>query len=236
MNARRLRFSGDAFGVARSLLGQHLVRCLDGQRLSGRIVEVEAYLGPHDLACHTVGGRRTARNESMYLGGGHAYVYLIYGMHHCVNITTGPRESGAAVLIRGLEPLESLEVMHVRRGGIRSTRDLCRGPGRLCEALAIDRDLDGIDLRESRELWIERAQSVSDSDILVGPRIGLGEAGLWSDAPLRLGVRGSGFVSRPVPVEMGSRALERAEMHMKSILKQGSSDMLYHGEETWRGR
>lgn len=229
MTTRRLRFSGDAFGVARSLLGQHLVRCVDGQRVSGRIVEVEAYLGPHDLASHTAGGRRTARNESMYLGGGHAYVYLIYGMHHCFNITSGPRDSGAAVLIRGLEPLEGLEIMHVRRGGIRSTLDLCRGPGRLCGALAIDRDLDGIDLRESRRLWIERAGSVPDSDIMVGPRIGLGQAGVWTEAPLRLGLRGSGFISRPMPIEMGSRTLERAEMDMKSIQKQGSSDMLYHG-------
>lgn len=231
MTDRRRGFGGDALAVARSLLGQHLVRRLDGERLSGRIVEVEAYLGPHDLACHTAGGRRTARNESMFLGGGHAYVYLIYGMHHCFNVTTGRRGAGAAVLIRGLEPIEGIEIMRQHRGVARSKLDLCRGPGRLCEALGIDRDLDGIDLRKSRRLWIEPTGTVPGSQIVIGPRIGLGAVGEWADAPLRLGLSGCPFVSRPVPVERGSRALERAEMYMKSIREVGSSDMLYHGTE-----
>ncbi|MDG2422904.1 MAG: DNA-3-methyladenine glycosylase [Phycisphaerales bacterium] len=214
MTARRLGFGGDAIGVARSLLGQMLVRCLGGSRMVGRIVEVEAYLGPHDLACHTAGGRRTPRNESMYLGGGHAYVYLIYGMHHCVNITTGRRASGAAVLIRAVEPMDGVDAMWQRRGAIRPRRDLCRGPGRLCEAMGIDRQLDGLDLRTSKQLWIERGFKVPFSEIVAGPRVGLGKAGKWEKAPLRLAIRENHYVSRPAPLETASRALETLEINM----------------------
>lgn len=185
--------------VARSLLGQRLVRVLRGKRCSGRIVEVEAYLGPEDLASHTAGGRRTPRNESMYLGGGHAYVYLAYGLHHCFNVTVGRRGSGAAVLVRSLEPLEGIDSMQRRWSTSRSERDLCRGPGRLSKALGIKLVLDGIDLRCSDELWIEPMKRVPSSRVFTGPRIGLGQAGEWCDAPLRLGLRDCPFVSRPMP-------------------------------------
>ena len=211
---RRLAFGGEAINVAMSLLGQHLVRCDRGHRMVGRIVELEAYLGPHDLASHTVGGRRTARNESMYLGGGHAYVYLIYGMHHCFNITTGRRGSGAAVLIRAIEPLEGLDEMQRRRTASRSSRDLCRGPGRLCAAFGINRDLDAEDLRTSSRIWIERSGRIPDSQIVAGPRVGLGNAGTWVAAPLRFALRENPHVSRPLPAETAVEALERHEFGM----------------------
>ncbi|MCH2133231.1 MAG: DNA-3-methyladenine glycosylase [Phycisphaerales bacterium] len=201
MPPRRRGFAGDAAVVARSLLGQRVCRSLDGALLVGRIVEVEAYLGPGDLACHTAGGRRTERNESMYLGGGHAYVYLIYGMHHCLNITTGPRGSGAAVLVRAVEPLEGIPVMEHRRGPrVRGPRDLCRGPGRLCEAFGIDRELDGLDLRTSELLWIERCRRVPDTRIHRTARVGLGKnLGTWMHEPLRFSLREDPYVSAPRP-------------------------------------
>ena len=104
-------FSGDPVTVAHNLLGQRLVRMLDGRRLAGVIVEVEAYLGAPDRAAHTYKGRRTARNESMYLGGGHAYVYFTYGMHHCLNVVCGGKGDGTAVLLRAREPIETARLM-----------------------------------------------------------------------------------------------------------------------------
>ncbi len=117
-------YGADPQTVARNLLGQRLVRVDDGRRLAGVIVEVEAYLGLRDRAAHTYGGRRTARNESMYLGGGYAYVYFTYGMHHCLNVVCGGRGDGTAILLRAIEPTEGLEVMFARRAAARHTRDL----------------------------------------------------------------------------------------------------------------
>jgi DNA-3-methyladenine glycosylase len=193
------RFDADAVRLARLLLGQTLVRVLDGRRLAGRIVEVEAYLGPRDRAAHTFGGHRSPRNASMWRGGGHAYVYFTYGLHHCLNVVAGPRDSGQAVLLRALEPLEGLEDMRRRRPAARRLEELCAGPARLTQALAIDRALDGIDLREHAGLWIERsrARALPDALVLAAPRVGVDYAGAWARRRLRFLVRGSRHVSRP---------------------------------------
>ena len=119
-------FARDTLAVARNLLGQRLVRVLDGARLAGRIVEVEAYVGEGDQACHARFGR-TRRNAPMYGPPGHAYVYFVYGMHHCLNVVTGREGNPAAVLIRALEPLEGIEGMRARRGG-RPDAQLASGP------------------------------------------------------------------------------------------------------------
>jgi DNA-3-methyladenine glycosylase len=195
---RFIGFSVDPVTLARRLLGQRLVRIVDGQRLAGVIVEVEAYLGEADRAAHSFGGRRTARNASMYLEGGHTYVYFTYGMHHCLNIVCGRVDEGVAVLVRALEPSEGLESMFRRRPRARSVRELCSGPARLAQALAIDRGLDGVDLRTCRELWIERvrARALPERSIETGPRIGVAYAGPWAVAPLRFRVKGSQYVSR----------------------------------------
>ncbi|MCH2154346.1 MAG: DNA-3-methyladenine glycosylase [Phycisphaerales bacterium] len=212
--SRRLRYNLDALDLARSLLGQYLVRKQGRHRLSGRIVEVEAYLGPHDLASHTAMGRRTPRNESMYLGAGHAYVYLIYGMHHCFNITAGRPDTGAAVLVRAIEPVEGVEVMRQVRGEVRH-RDLCRGPGRLSKALGISRDLDGDDLRHSQDLWVERGDRLPDERVICGPRVGLGQAGKWAEAPLRLAIRDCLFVSAPGMPQIGFNDIRTHEFALK---------------------
>ncbi len=189
-------FNDDPVTVARKLLGQRLVRVVDGRRLAGTIVEVEAYLGPADRAAHTWGGRRTARNESMYLPGGHAYVYFTYGMHHCLNVVCGAQDEGVAVLVRALQPTEGLGIMSRRRGGA-AEPDLCRGPGNLARALALDRSMDGTDLRRSPDLFIERARlrALPDRCIAATPRIGVGYAGPWTRRRLRFLIKGNPCVS-----------------------------------------
>jgi DNA-3-methyladenine glycosylase len=187
--------------VACDLLGRWLVRELDGEPLVLRLVEVEAYLGAPDRASHAWGGRRTLRNESLYLPGGYAYVYFIYGMHWCLNAVTGERDVGSAVLIRAGEPVEGEERMAANRGWTRKPRpgDLAGGPGKLCQALAIDRTLDGVRL-DRGELRITEGEPVDAAEIAAGPRIGVdyaGEAAAW---PLRFAVRGNPHVSKPRPV------------------------------------
>lgn len=195
-------FTRDSVTVARALLGQRLVRIHHGERLAGTIVEVEAYLGIDDAAAHSHRGRRTQRNEAMYLVGGHAYVYFIYGIHHCVNVVVGGADEPVAVLIRALEPIEGLATMRTRRRIIDETaasdRRLCSGPGKLCEALAIDRAMNAADLIADDELFIEEAvkRPLPDDRIVAGPRIGVDYAGEWAKKPLRFHVRGNPHVSR----------------------------------------
>lgn len=188
----------DPVAVAKALLGQRLVRVLDGQRLAGVIVEVEAYLGVADRAAHTYNGRRTARNESMWGDGGHAYVYFTYGMHYCLNAVAGTRGHPVAVLLRALEPVEGLEVMRKHRAKARRDTDLCSGPAKLCQAMAIDRRLDGHDLVSGSELFIERVRRRAHplSMIVRGPRVGVAYAGAWARRPLRFYLKGNPHVSR----------------------------------------
>lgn len=205
--ARRLplRFFGrDAAAVARALLGQVLVRVLDdGTRLTGRIVETEAYLGVADRAAHSFGGRRTARNESMWGEAGRAYVYFVYGMHHCLNVVTEGPGQPSAVLLRALEPLEGLATMRrhraANRGGSRPLPDtaLCSGPARLAQALAVGRAFDGADLVAGPTLFLARGIRLAPRRISAGPRIGVDYAGEWAAAPLRFCLAGSPFLSRP---------------------------------------
>lgn len=196
--ARRFSgYAGDPVRVARALLGQRLVRVIRGRRLAGVIAETEAYLGPRDRAAHTFGGRRTPRNASMWRGGGHAYVYLVYGLHHCLNVVCGAEDEGVAVLLRALEPTEGLEAMRRRRPAARRDTDLCSGPGRLTQALGIDRRLDGVDLCRDSRLFVEaiRSRPLPASKIRVSSRIGVAYAREWADAPLRFCLAGSPHLS-----------------------------------------
>lgn len=195
-------FHRDTEEVARNLLGRHLVRRLDGETLVLRIVETEAYLGAPDAASHAAGGHRSPRVESLYLPGGHAYVYLIYGIHHCLNVVTGEAETGSAVLLRAGEPLAGAATMERLRGWReRPTRpgDLAGGPGKLCQALGIDRALDGVRLEEGSGLWITEGEPVPVGRVASGPRVGVGYAGEAAGWPLRFAERGNAHVSRPKP-------------------------------------
>jgi DNA-3-methyladenine glycosylase len=188
-------FARDTLVVARELLGQRLVRMWEGGRISGRIVEVEAYVGEEDQACHARCGR-TERNASMYGLPGHAYVYFVYGMHHCLNIVTQREGFPAAVLIRALEPLEGIEAMRARRGG-RIDVELTSGPARLCQALGIDRRLDGVDLcAPDAVLFIEKSGALPDVAVTTGPRVGVRGDEVALAAPWRFYVQDNGYVSR----------------------------------------
>lgn len=185
-----------AESVARALLGQILVSTIDGTTTSGRIVETEAYVGPHDAASHAaerIG--RTRRNESMYGDPGIAYIYRIYGVHWCLNVVTDRAAYPAAVLIRALEPLIGLEVMRGRRSLVRparADRDLCSGPGKLAQALAITGTLDGHPL-DRPPLSIVEGARIPPRRIVTAERIGITRAHDW---PLRFYERGNPHVSR----------------------------------------
>jgi DNA-3-methyladenine glycosylase len=198
---RRGFFARDTLVVARALLGQRLVRLLDGERLAGRIVEVEAYIGEGDLASHARFGR-TARNTPMYGVPGHAYIYFIYGMHHCLNVVTEREGFPAAVLIRALEPLEGIATMRTRRVmenpecGLQSAPKLTNGPARLCQALGIDRRFDGADLcAPDALLFIEKDTAVPDEAVASGPRVGVRGDEKALTAPWRFYVQGNRYVS-----------------------------------------
>jgi len=165
-------YARETLTVARQLLGQRLVRVLEGERLSGRIVETEAYIGEADLACHAARGL-TPRTAVMFGPPGRAYVYFIYGMHHCLNVVTEQAGFAAAVLIRALQPLEGLAAMRSHRFD-RSDGQRLRltdGPGKLCQALQITRELNGVDLATSDELFIEAGSTIPDEDVLTTPRV-----------------------------------------------------------------
>ena len=193
-------FRRPAETVARGLLGRYLVRELDGERLALRLVETEAYLGAPDRASHAWADRRTARNESLYLPGGHAYVYFIYGMHYCLNAVTGEAGVGSAVLLRAGEPVAGEERMRQNRRLAAKTRpgDLAGGPGKICQALAIGRELDGV-LLDQPPLYIARGEPVAESEVVASPRIGVDYAGEAAEWPLRFSVRGNPHVSKPRP-------------------------------------
>jgi DNA-3-methyladenine glycosylase len=163
----------DARELARDLLGRILVTKIGGERTAGRIIETEAYLGSDDRASHSHRGP-TKRNEAMFLEGGHAYVYFIYGMYYCFNVVTGREGAGEAVLIRALEPTEGIETMRRRRG--RSPRrdiELTDGPGKLAIALGIGPELNGVDLAADRRIWIEEGEPLAEEEVIITPRIGI---------------------------------------------------------------
>lgn len=181
--------------VARDLLGKLLVvPAKNGTRVSGFIVETEAYRGPHDRAAHSYGGRRTKRTEPMYGIGGTAYVFFVYGMYYQFNVVTNAAELPHAVLIRAVEPFEGIEVMRKRRHG-QPDHNLTNGPGKLCIALGIDRSLDGADLLGER-VWLEEGRKIGRSRIVSGPRIGIDYAQEWVDKPWRFWIKDNPYVSR----------------------------------------
>ena len=185
----------DVLEVARDLLGKKLVvPGRNGARVSGIIVETEAYRGPEDRASHAYGGRRTKRTETMYQRGGLAYVYFVYGMYHQFNVVTNIEEIPHAILIRALEPVEGLEIMRTRRHS-HADRNLTNGPGKLCLAMGIDRQLDRADLLGNK-VWLEELENVPPSRIAKGPRIGIDYAEEWIEKPWRFWVKGNEYVSR----------------------------------------
>jgi DNA-3-methyladenine glycosylase len=176
-------YARKAITVARALLGKHLVHVHDGIERRGRIVEVEAYLGPHDLAAHSARGL-TPRTRTMFGPPGHAYVYLIYGIHHCMNVVCEPEGKAAAVLLRALEPVPG-------SGGL----ERAAGPGLLCKAMGLDRRHDGHDLL-SDSLYIDDPGEAMRLKVVRRPRIGVDYAGEWAKKELRFYIADNPHVSR----------------------------------------
>ena len=185
----------DTVTVARALLGCVLWRKTGRHLLAARIVETEAYLGANDQASHARRGLRSERNASMYLDGGHAYVYFTYGMHWCLNVVTQEEDIAEAVLLRGVEPIRGIEEMRKRRPKAKRDFDLTNGPGKICMAMDIDRKLDGESLDGDRLYITERDTALDESQIGVTTRIGVEgapEAAMW---PLRFIIRGNRYVT-----------------------------------------
>jgi DNA-3-methyladenine glycosylase len=186
-------YSRPALDVANDLLGKVLVRRIGRKNLSGKIVETEAYVGPHDLACHASKGH-TARTSIMFGPPGYAYVYMIYGFYFCLNVVTEPPGHPAAVLIRAIEPLDNVGLMRkLRRNPARET-NITSGPGKLCMAMSIDKQLNGADLLGTA-IWIED-RSLDAGNIRTSPRVGVDYAGEFKDKPWRFFVEGNPHVSR----------------------------------------
>lgn len=192
---RKFYLRDDTLAIARDLLGKLIVvPDENGNRVSGMIVETEAYLGELDRAAHSYGGRRTPRNEMTYGRGGHAYVFFIYGMYYQLNVVCGQVDSPHVVLIRAVEPVEGIEEMRKRRG-VMIDKNLTSGPGKLCIALAIDRSFIGADLC-GKAIWIEDRRTIPADEIDIGKRIGIDYAGEDAHLPLRFWLKNSIFVSK----------------------------------------
>jgi DNA-3-methyladenine glycosylase len=186
-------YSRSALDVSSDLLGKVLVRKFQNRILSGKIVETEAYVGPHDLACHASKGH-TPRTSVMFGPPGYAYVYMIYGFYFCLNVVTEPIGFPAAVLIRAVEPIENVELMKQLRNNPDRETNITSGPGKLCMAMSIDKQLNGEDLLGTT-IWIED-RNLDPGPIRTTPRVGVDYAGEYKDKPWRFLVDGNPHVSR----------------------------------------
>jgi DNA-3-methyladenine glycosylase len=187
-------FRQDTVTLAQKLLGHLLVHRTPEGVTAGMIVETEAYVGAIDKACHAY-KNRSERTEIMYHDGGYAYVYLIYGMHCCFNVVTGPPGEGNAVLIRALEPVFGIDLME-RRRKTESLYNLCSGPGKVCQALGITRKEYGLDLCDANSpLYLRSFRGVPKSKIASSPRINVAYAEEAKDWPWRFFIKGNPFVS-----------------------------------------
>ncbi len=186
-------FSRDTINVSRELLGKLLVKITDNKRISGIIVETEAYLGTEDSSCHSFNNRRTPRNEAMYLPGGHCYVYFIYGMHFCFNIVSNKKNFPEAILIRAVEPLEGINTMKKYRN--KNNYLLTNGPAKICQAFNIDRKTNCKPLIKG-EIFIEDIKlNIHNNNIVEKERVGIGnihDSVYW---PLRFYIKNNPYVS-----------------------------------------
>lgn len=187
----------DAVNLAKKLLGQYIVRVIDGKEIVVKIVETEAYVGPEDKGCHAYNNKRTNRTETMFLEGGHAYVYMIYGMYHCLNIVVAKENKPEAVLIRAVEPIKGFEYIKENRK-IKSTKieDLTNGPGKLCKALSINKSLDKYNMITGEELFLVRNKDIKEENIEKSKRINIDYAEEYVDKLWRFYIKGNKFISK----------------------------------------
>lgn len=194
MKLDRSFYRRETLTVAKELLGKVIVSCKDDTYVSGRIVETEAYIGPDDAAAHTFGGKRTERTQVAYRQGGFLYVYLIYGMYHCINIVTNIENKPEVVLIRALEPLDGISIMKKRRN-TEKVEKLCSGPGKVCQALNVTRAENGVDLCGDTVFLIDDNYEIRDSLITATKRINIDYSGEARDYLWRFIIKDSRFLS-----------------------------------------
>ena len=193
--AREFYTRADTLQIARDLLGKTLVvPNSEGKRVSGMIVETEAYCGVEDKAAHSYGNRRTKRTETMFAGGGTVYIFFIYGMYYQFNVVAGQIGTPHAVLIRAVEPVEGIEMMRTRRGQMKDT-NLTSGPGKLCIAFGIDKTFNDEDLLGGR-VWLEDGAAIPPDEIACGKRVGIDYAEEYAEKPWRFWLKNNSFVSR----------------------------------------
>jgi DNA-3-methyladenine glycosylase len=169
--------------VAKQMLGKYLVRKIGQEKLIGKIVETEAYIGPQDKASHAFGGRKTERNKAEWLIGGHIYIYLVYGMYWQLNVSTGRAGQPECVLIRALEPVLDIQ-------------NPTNGPGKLCRELKLDKSFYGEDLTKSKRIWLKDGEKIKPAQIVASKRIGIDYAKEWADKPWRFYIKNNKFVSK----------------------------------------
>lgn len=196
MKLERDFYTRDTLIVAKELLGKLLVRNSPEGIVKGKIVEVEAYVGSIDKACHAYNDLRSKRTEIMYKNGGHAYVFMIYGMYSCMNVVTNKENLGEAVLIRALEPIDGIELMKKRRN-TEKIKNLTNGPGKLCKALDITKELSGTDLC-SNTLYIEDYETISEENIISSKRINIEYAEEAKDFLWRFTIKDNPFISQKI--------------------------------------
>lgn len=187
----------DVVTLSKRLLGCHLNTLVDGKITSGRIVETEAYRGRDDKACHAFNYKRTKRTETMFMEGGHAYVYLCYGIHNLFNIVVNVEGEPDAILIRALEPIEGVNEMLLRRKINKIKPQLTAGPGVLSKAMGIDKSMNNVDLTAiDSPVWIELKEPIEADNIISGPRIGINYAEECVEWPWRFCIKNNDYLSR----------------------------------------
>lgn len=194
-------YNRDTLIVAKELLGKNLIRTINGQKLISRIVETEAYIGPIDKAAHSYNNKKTARNEVMFADAGHAYIYFIYGMYYCFNIVTEEKDKPCAVLIRATQPLEGLDLMSINRYKKSLSditkyqyKNLTNGPSKLCMALNLDKNLNGINLF-TEELYVEES-NYNNFEVVETTRINIDYAEEARFFPWRFYIKDNPWVSQ----------------------------------------
>ncbi|MGC2236350.1 MAG: DNA-3-methyladenine glycosylase [Pyrinomonadaceae bacterium] len=199
--SREFYLRPDTLEIAQDLLGKLLVvPTADGERVSGMIVETEAYLGAIDKAAHSYGNRRTPRTETMFAQGGTVYIFFVYGMYFQFNVVAGAIDTPHAILVRAVEPVDGIEIMRERRlrknpNAKMTDKNLTSGPGKLCIALGIDKTFNNADLR-GRKIWLEDFNTFSTDEIACGKRVGIDYAEEFAEKPWRFWVKDNPFVSR----------------------------------------
>lgn len=200
--------SEDVVFLAKDLLGKILITSIDGVETSGIIVETEAYRGPDDKACHAFGNKKTERTKSIFLPGGHAYVYICYGVHPMMNVVTGPENTAHAILIRAIEPITGQQIIQTRRNISKPNYTLTNGPGKLATGLTIQKIHDGVPLftSDSPIRICDAENIVDDSNIHSGPRVGMSiHTGTCAHRPWRFYIKNNPWVSKPLKVDYNGK-------------------------------